>query len=165
MNEKSVLNEIRNLKQEISNAKKVPFSRYISVDRDNILSKLEQIEKMLPEEMKKAFFIDKKREEILQKAYRESEEIVSRAEQEKNKLVSNSSVIQEANMEKERIIREAREEANNTIKEAEQYAAQVLGKIETVLKNAEAVIKKGKESLIYENTDSEDNKQQETQSL
>jgi vacuolar-type H+-ATPase subunit H len=162
MNEKSVLNEIRELKQKISNAKKVPFSRYVSIDRDEFLSKLEQIEQLLPGEMKKAFFIDKKREEILQKAYRESEEIVSRAEEEKNKLIADSNIIKGAKSEKERILREAREEANNIIKEAEQYAAQVLSRIESVLQKAESAVKEGKENLLYENTDSENKEQRET---
>ncbi len=161
MNEKSVLNEIRKLKQEIINAKKVPFSRYISVDKDNILSKLEQIEQMLPGEMKKAFFIDKKREEILQNAYKESQDIITKAREEQKRLISESTVTKEAEIEKERIIKEAREEANNIINEAEHYAINVLTKIESVLKKAESAIKEGKESLMYENTDSEDKKQQE----
>ena len=159
MNEKSVLNEIRNLKQEFANAKKIPFSRFVSVDRNDIISRLESIERILPDEMKKAFFIDKKREEILQKAYKESEEIIARAESERKKLVSDSNIVKEAKLEKEQIINAAREEANSIIKEGEQYTASLLNKVENVLTKAGEAIKQGKENLLYENSDSEDKEQ------
>ncbi len=156
MNEKSVVNEIHSLKQELTNAKKMPFSRFVSIDRDNIISGLERIEQMLPDEMKRAFFVDKKREEILQKSYKESEEIIKRAEAEKKKLISNSDIVKEAELEKERIISEAREKANSIIKETEQYAAKLLNKVENILDKATSAIKQGKENLLYEDTDSED---------
>lgn len=156
MKEKSVLKEINELRKIILNAKRVPFSKYVSVDRSEVLSRIDTIEQLIPDEMKSAFFVDKKKDEILQEAFKKREEILQKAREEKEELVSQSEIIEQAKIEKERILKEARKEANNIIKDAENYAIKVLEQANNVLEKAKAIIQKGKDSLIYEDTDNED---------
>lgn len=156
MKEKSVLKEIDELRKIVLNAKRVPFSKYVSIDRAEILSKIDAIEQLIPDEMKSAFFVDKKKEEILQEAFKKRDEILQKAAEEKEKLVSQSEITEQANMEKERILQEARKEANGIIKDAENYAVKVLEQANSILEKAKAIIQKGKDSLIYEDSDSED---------
>ncbi len=159
MNENSVIEELKKLKEMIKNAKRMPFSKFVSVDRDEILKRIERIENIMPNEMKKAFFIDKKREEIIESAYREREEIIEKANEERKKILSESDILQEANKQKEEILKSAREEANSIIAEAETYSARLLAKVETVLDKAKLLIQEGKESLLNENTTSESDNQ------
>ena len=155
MKEKSVLKEIDELRKIILNAKKVPFSKYVSVDRGELLNKIETIENLIPDEMKSAFFVDKKKEEILQDAFKKRDEILQSAKSEKEKLISQSEITKQAREERERIINEARNEANSIIKDAEAYAIKILEQADHVLDKAKSIIQKGKESLIYEDSDSE----------
>ncbi len=156
MKEKSVLKEIDELRKIVLNAKRVPFSKYVSIDRTEILSKIDTIEQLIPDEMKSAFFVDKKKEEILQDAFRKRDEILQKAKEEKERLVSQSEITNQANAERERILKEARKEANGIIKDAENYAIRVLEQANSVLEKAKAIIQKGKDSLTYEDSDSED---------
>ena len=156
MKEKSVLKEIAELKEIVLNAKRVPFSKYVSIDRTEILNKIETIEQLIPDEMKSAFFVDKKKEEILQDAFKKRDEILQKAKEEKEKLVSQSEITEQAEAERERILKEARNEANGIIKDAENYAVKILEQANSVLEKAKAIIQKGKDSLIYEDSDSED---------
>jgi len=159
MKEKSVLKEINELRKMVLNAKRVPFSKYVSIDRTEILSKINAIEQLIPDEMKSAFFVDKKKEEILQEAFKKRDEILQKAAEEKEKLISQSEITEQAKMEKERILQEARKEANSIIKDAENYAIKVLEQANSVLEKAKAIIQKGKDSLVYEDSDSEDQEQ------
>lgn len=156
MKEKSVLKEIDELRKIVLNAKRVPFSKYVSIDRTEILSKINTIEQLIPDEMKSAFFVDKKKEEILQDAFRKRDEILQKAKEEKERLVSQSEITKQANAERERILKEARKEANGIIKDAENYAIRVLEQANGVLEKAKVIIQKGKDSLTYEDSDSED---------
>lgn len=149
---KSIIDEIENLKKIVENAKKVPFSKYITIDRDEILGILIRIEAMLPDEVKQAVNITKQRDMILQDAYEEKERILKEAEVEFKKKVSESNIIAEAKREKEEIINNAKAEAEHIKKDALQFANDVLSKIEVVLEKALSTIKESKEEISNEIT-------------
>ncbi|MFU2157841.1 MULTISPECIES: hypothetical protein [Caldisericum] len=149
---KSIIDEIENLKKIVENAKKVPFSKYITIDRDEILGILIRIEAMLPDEVKQAVNITKQRDMILQDAYEEKERILKEAEVEFKKKVSESNIIAEAKREKEEIINNAKAEAEHIKKDALQFANDVLSKIEGVLEKALSTIKESKEEISNEIT-------------
>ncbi len=159
MNDGSVMEEIKKLKDIVENAKKVPFSRFVSVDKEELLKIIARIENVMPREMKKAFLIDRKKEEIIESAYKQSEKIIEQAKKEREQILSESEIIAEAKKEKEDILKNAREEANEIINEAENYSAKLFIKVEKVLEKAKNIIKEGRESFINENTTSKfDNK-------
>lgn len=147
---KSIIDEIENLKQIIENAKRVPFSKYITVDRDEILGSLMRIEAMLPDEVKQAVNITKQRDMILKDAYEEKERIIKEAELEFRKKVDESSILMEARKEKEDILQNAKNEGERIKKEALQFASDVLLKIEGVLEKALSTIKESKEEISNE---------------
>ncbi|BAL81125.1 hypothetical protein CSE_09990 [Caldisericum exile AZM16c01] len=147
---RSIIDEIENLKKIIENAKKVPFSKYITVDRDEILGSLIRIEAMLPDEVKQAVNITKQKDMILQDAYDEKMRILKQAEEEFRKKVSESYIIEEAKKEKEEILKTAMEEGERIRKEALQYANEILAKVEGVLEKALTAIKESKEEIVNE---------------
>ncbi|MCD6427641.1 MAG: hypothetical protein J7L03_06085 [Caldisericaceae bacterium] len=157
MNENSVIEELKKLKESIENAKRVPFSRFVSVDRDELLKRISIIENSMPGEMKKAFMIDRKRNEIIENAYKESENIIRKAKEERERMIAESDIVKEAKEERERILKEAREEANSIISEAENYSAQLLAKVESVLDKAKNVVREGRESFLSEDSTSKYN--------
>ncbi len=159
MKENSIIEELKKLKELVENAKRVPFSRYVSLDRDEVLKRISRIENIMPGEMKKAFLIDRKREEIIESAYKQSEEIIEEAKKERERILSESEIVKEAKEERERIIKNAREEANSIIAEAENYSAKLLAKVENVLDKAKSLIREGRQSFLNENSTSESDDQ------
>jgi len=148
---KSIIDEIENLKQIIENAKRVPFSKFITIDKDEVLGSIMRIEAMLPEEVKQAVNISKQKDMILQNAYEEKERIIKEAELEFKKLVDESNVLLEARKEKEKILKEAKEEAERIRNEALAFAKDILSKVEAVLEKAQNTIKESKEAIDNEN--------------
>ena len=148
---KSIIDEIENLKQIIENAKRVPFSKFITIDKDEVLGSIMRIEAMLPEEVKQAVNISKQKDMILQNAYEEKERIIKEAELEFRKLVDESNVLLEARKEREKILKEAKEEAERIRNEALAFAKDVLSKVEVVLEKAQNTIKESKEAIDNEN--------------
>ena len=65
---KSILNELDDLKKIVEDAKKMPFSNHVIVDKDEILGIIMRIEAMLPEEVRQAANISKQKEEVLEEA-------------------------------------------------------------------------------------------------
>ncbi len=147
MNRNSVIEEVKALRKMIEGAKKMPFSRFASIDRDEALKRISRIENAMPQEMKQAFLIDKKREEILQDAYAKSKEIIENAKKERAEMLSESEIVKEAKKMREEIIESAQEEADSIVAEAENYAAKLLAKVENVLDRAKRVIQEGKEAF------------------
>ena len=84
------LQQIEDLIQE---AKSMPLSSSVLVNKEELLEVLEAARKDLPEEIKQARWVVKDREELLSKARRDCEAIVQRANQERARLISKQEVV------------------------------------------------------------------------
>jgi cell division septum initiation protein DivIVA len=124
------LQQIEELVQE---AKSMPLSASVLVNKEEILELLEAAIAELPEEIKQARWVVKDREELLAKGRRDAEALLERAKQEGTRLVSEQEVVREAVEEAERIIGEAREQARQIRLEAEDYVDAKLAQYEIAL--------------------------------
>jgi len=156
MGEESVFEEIESLKRMIQIAKHIPLSRFVSIDREECLSKIERIRNLLPEEMKEAYLISKRKNAILKKANEERDRILETAKSRRDEIVQDSDILKEAKEEKQRILIEARRNAEKMEKEAEDYVFKLLTKTESILDKAQSVIESGKEDLKHEGPDNKD---------
>lgn len=150
---KSIIEEIENLKRIVEEAKRVPFSKYITLDRDEILGALMRIEAMLPEEVKLAVNISKQKEMILKDAYEEKERILKEAEKEFKKKVEESNILEEARRRSDEIIKAAIEESEKIKEEALLFVKDLLSKVEGVLDKAKNAILESKEGVESEIAD------------
>ena len=124
------LQQIEDLIQE---AKSMPLSSSVLVNREEILEILEAARNDLPEEIKQARWIVKDREELLSKGRRDAETIVERAHHERALLVSEQEVVMAAREEAERILSDAQEQARQIRLEAEDYVDAKLAQYEIAL--------------------------------
>ena len=124
------LQQIEDLIQE---AKSMPLSSSVLVNREEILEILEAARNDLPEEIKQARWIVKDREELLSKGRRDAETIVERAHHERSLLVSEQEVVMAAREEAERVLSEAQEQARQIRLEAEDYVDAKLAQYEIAL--------------------------------
>ena len=91
-----VLVLIDKLDDLVHNAKQVPLTDQVRVDKEEIYDILDQMRATIPEEIKQARWIVKERQEMLAEAKREAERIVKEARERQQQLVSQQEVTREA---------------------------------------------------------------------
>ncbi len=142
-----VLVLIERLDETIQNAKTVPLTDQVRIDREEIYDLLEQMRATIPEEIKQARWIVKERQEMLAEAKREADRIINEAQQEGERLVSEQEVVRQAEREAQNMLEEARQREREIRLGAEDYADEVLGNLEANLGKFLAAVKRGRERL------------------
>ena len=87
-----VLVLIDKLDDLIHNAKPVPLTDQVRVDKEEIYDILDQMRATIPEEIKQARWIVKERQEMLAEAKREAERIIKEAREKQDQLISQEEV-------------------------------------------------------------------------
>ena len=103
-----VLVLIDKLDDLVHNAKSVPMTDQVRVDKEEIYDILDQMRATIPEEIKQARWIVKERQEMLAEAKREAERIVKEAREQQERLGRRREVNKQAEREAEDIVEDAR---------------------------------------------------------
>jgi cell division septum initiation protein DivIVA len=122
------------LEQLVREAKSMPLSSSVLVNRDEVLEMLAQMQEDLPEEIKQARWIVKDREELLGKAREEGDRIIEQARDEQLRMARKEEVARAAEEEAERILAEAEDRARSMRDEAEDYVDAKLAQFEIALR-------------------------------
>ena len=125
------LNQLDELVRE---AKAMPLSSSVLVNRDEVLDLIAEMQEALPDEIKQARWIVKDREELLSKAKADGEALVAAAREEQLKMARQESIVARANGEGERILAEAEATARAMKREAEEYVDGKLAQFEIGLR-------------------------------
>ena len=142
-----VLVLIDKLDDLVHNAKAVPLTDQVRIDRDEIYDILDQMRATIPEEIKQARWIVKERQEMLAEAKREAERILKEARDEQNRLVSNEEVVKQAERQADEIVEEARTREREIRLGAEDYADDILNTLEVNLTKFTAAVQRGRDRL------------------
>ncbi len=103
-----VLVLIDKLDDLVHNARPVPLTDQVRVDKEEIYDILDQMRATIPEEIKQARWIVKERQEMLAEAKRESERIIKESRDEQARMVSSEEVVKQAERQAEEIVEDAR---------------------------------------------------------
>ncbi|MFN8109830.1 MAG: ATPase [Thermoleophilia bacterium] len=142
-----VLELIDKLDDLIHNARAVPLTDQVRIDREAIYELLDEMRSTIPEEVKQARWIVKERQEMLAEAKRESERILSEARDQAAREVSQQEVVKKAEREAENILEDARQREREVRLGAEDYADEVLGTLEVNLGKFMAAVQRGRDRL------------------
>ena len=142
-----VLVLIDKLDDIIHNARSVPLTDSVMIDREEIYDILDQMRATIPEEIKQARWIVKERQEMLAEAKREAERIVKDAVRKQEELVSEQEVTREAERAAEEIVEDARAREREIRLGAEDYADEILNTLEVNLSKFIAAVQRGRERL------------------
>ena len=142
-----VLVLIDKLDDLIHNARPVPLTDQVRVDREEIYDLLDQMRATIPEEIKQARWIVKERQEMLAEAKREAERILKEARDEQTRLISNEEVVKQAERQAEDIVEEARMREREIRLGAEDYADEILNTLEINLQKFLAAVQRGRDRL------------------
>lgn len=138
---------IEELKNTIKKSFIIPVLEKALIDYEKVMSLIEELDKVLPEEITEAKKIIKRRDEIIKEAQEEAQSIVKMAKEKADYLLSENNITQKAQKEAELILQEARKDAEEIRKEAENYALLLLNKVEEALKKELEIIDKCKNEL------------------
>src|SRR5215212_7113377 len=142
-----VLVLIDKLDDLVHNAKQVPLTDQVRVDKEEIYDILDQMRATIPEEIKQARWIVKERQEMLAEAKREAERIIKEARERQRVLTSEQEVTKQAERAAEEIIEDARGREREIRLGAEDYADDILNTLEVNLSKFIAAVQRGRERL------------------
>jgi cell division septum initiation protein DivIVA len=139
--------KLAQLEELIAEAKLLPMSASIRVNRAEIDGLVGEIRAAVPEEVKQARWVVKERADVLAKARAEAESTMEEARRERDSLVSGTEVVAMARTEADRIRSDAREDARRLRLEADDYVDAQLAKFEILLQKTLSTVERGRENL------------------
>jgi cell division septum initiation protein DivIVA len=142
-----VLVLIDKLDDLVHNAKQVPLTDQVRVDKEEIYEILDQMRATIPEEIKQARWIVKERQEMLAEAKREAERIVREGRERAERLIADEEIVKAAERAAEDIIEDARAQEREIRLGAEDYADEILDTLETNLTKFINAVQRGRERL------------------
>jgi len=142
-----VLVLIDKLDDIIHNARSVPLTDSVMIDREEMYDILDQMRSTIPEEIKQARWIVKERQEMLAEAKQEAERLLAEAQERAERLASETEVVRLAERNAQQIMEDARERERETRLGAEDYADEVLGNLEINLEKFIGAVRRGRERL------------------
>jgi cell division septum initiation protein DivIVA len=142
-----VLVLIDKLDDLIHNARSVPLTDSVMIDREEIYDLLDQMRSTIPEEVKQARWIVKERQEMLAEAKQESERVIAEAQQRAEALAAEEEVVRVAERQAHDVLEDAHEREREIRLGAEDYADEVLGNLEVNLDKFLAAVRRGRQRL------------------
>ena len=139
---------VRRVVDLVSSTRPLPLSSSVKLDnRDEVLELLEEALQRLPDELRRARWMLKEREEYLEKTRREAEDIVEAARLRAERMVQRTEIVRQASHTARKVVEDARDEARRLRLEAEDYADQKLATFEVVLERTMRTVQAGREKL------------------
>ncbi len=117
----------------LEEAKSMPLSTNVLVEKDVFTDMLEQLRSELPDELRAARWMVREREAFIARTNERAHEIVERATSDSRRLVSDSYVLAEAVEEANILVRRAEGEARRLRLEAEDEIERQLEEIEALM--------------------------------
>ena len=148
-----VLVLIDKLDDLVHNAKAVPLTDQVRIDREEIYEILDQMRATIPEEIKQARWIVKERQEMLAEAKRECDRILGEAREQAAREASQTEIVKLAERQAQEIIDESRRQARETRLEMEDWADSILSTLEVNLGKFLSAVQRGREQLAQGRTE------------
>lgn len=138
---------IAQLEGLLGEARSVPMSASVMVNKRDVDDVLMRMKSEVPEELRQARWIIKERDDVLAEAQREVDAMMEDTRAEQERLLSETEVVRASQRESERILADAREQARILRLEAEDYVDSKLANFEIVLTKTLTAVERGREKL------------------
>ncbi len=129
-----ITTRLTQLDEMVRDAKAMPLSSSVLVNRDEVLDLIAEMQEALPDEIKQARWIVRDREDLMAKARADADEIVEQARAEQLKMARQEDVVARAGEEADRLLGESDEQARSMRREAEEYVDGKLAQFEIALR-------------------------------
>ncbi|HZP57234.1 MAG TPA: hypothetical protein VFC53_06735 [Dehalococcoidia bacterium] len=116
------LHLIDRLEEMVAEGRRMPIGAGVVVDRRRLLDLVDQMRAALPNEIKEAEDILRRRDEVLQRADEEAQIKLRRAQEQIDDLLSHDALVREAQARADMIVREAEARGDRMLADAEVQA-------------------------------------------
>lgn len=144
--------EVEDLLEEaieiLAEARPLPMSTTVKVNRDELLLLLERAQELLPEELRAARWLLKERDDFVARARQEHQDLIEEGRAQVGRMVERQEIVKAAELRARQIVGDARDEANNLKRQVEDYCDQRLASFEQVLNRTAATVQKGRDRLM-----------------
>ena len=139
--------KLHQLERLVTEAKSVPLSASIMLNRAEIDGVVGDLRDALPDELTQARWVIKERDDILDHARTDAERIIADARKERDRLLSDEEVVRASEGQADLILDDAREHARRIRLEAEDYVDAKLANFEVVLNKTLGAVERGRAKL------------------
>lgn len=139
--------KLTRLEQLVGDAKAVPLSASIMLNRAEVDGLVADLRDTLPDELTQARWVIKERDDILERARADAEQMVEDARAERDRLASEQEVARAAQAQADQLLADAREQARQMRLEAEDYVDAKLANFEVVLQKTMGAVERGRAKL------------------
>lgn len=133
---------------EIAEARTGPMSAMAKINRDEILDLLEAARDHLPDELRRARWLLKEKQEFLAQAERERDTIIEQGRQQVIHMVERQEIVRAAEDNARAIIEKARAESRMLIRQTEDFCDRKLATFELLLERTGETVAKGRSRLL-----------------
>lgn len=131
----------------VANARAMPMSASVMINRDEVLDLLDDARERFPEELKAARWLLKEREDFLARTRREGDDILEDARARSERMVQRTEIVKAAEHQGRRIVENAEDAARRMRMECEDFCDQRLAQFEIVLERTMKMVAAGRERL------------------
>jgi cell division septum initiation protein DivIVA len=131
----------------LGDARAMPLSASVMVNRADVVGLLGELRHNLPDELAQSRWVVRERDEILEHARTDAEQVLSEARAERQAMLMHEEVVRAAHEEAERILEAAHATARQLRLEAEDYVDAKLANFEVVLHKTLEAVARGRERL------------------
>jgi vacuolar-type H+-ATPase subunit H len=131
----------------VENARSMPMSASIVVNKAEMVAMLGELREALPTELAQAQQTVEQGDQVVEEARREAERIVAAAHAERAQLIAGTDLVMRAQAEADRLLAEARAESEEERREADDYVDSKLANFEVVLTKTLGAIGRGRAKL------------------
>jgi hypothetical protein len=131
----------------VTNARPMPLSASVMINRDELLEILDEAIARMPEELRSARWLLKERDEFLAKVQREGDDILDAARVRAERMVERTEVVRTARHTARQVMEDADESARRLRHEAEDFCDQKLAQFEIVLDRTMRQVQAGRSRL------------------
>lgn len=149
-----LLLELRDL---VENARTMPMSASVLVNREEVMQIVDEILAAFPDELRHARWLLKERDDFLLQARREADDIHAAARTQVERMVERTEIAREARRVAQRTVDDADAQARRLRLECEDYVDQKLAEFEVVLDRTMQAVQQGRQRLqvTYERVEEE----------
>lgn len=148
----------------IAKSRPMPLSASVMINRDEVLELLEAARDRFPDDLRRARWLLKEREEFLGRARSEADAIIEAARAQAERMVQRTEVVRAAKQSARHTIEEAQAESRRLRREAEDYIDQKLASFEIVLDRVTRTVQAGRARLQAPRDDAEDAEDEDAES-
>ena len=135
------------LRDLIETARAMPMSASVLVNRDEAIAVVEEALTTLPEELRRARWLLKERDEFLEQAQRDADAIVDAGRAQAERMVERTEIARDARRTAEKVMAEAEADARRLRHEAEDFVDARLSRFEEMLGRTLEAVRRGRERL------------------